>query len=134
MFSSPVRLVSILLLVTVLPGCAAMQRRKAHDTERQLMAAGFQMRLADTPEKLDQIQAMPQRQIVPRQHGGLPVFVYADADYCKCLYVGTERVYRRYERIALVKGLVDERRETAAMQEDAAMNLGAWGPWAPWWR
>ena len=40
------------------------------DTERMLTAAGFQMRLADTPAKLAQIGAMPQRTVTPRAHGG----------------------------------------------------------------
>lgn len=113
-------------------GCATFERGKAMDTERELAAAGFQIRMADTPEKLAELQGLPQRQIGPISRDGRTFFVYADAKFCKCLYAGTERAYDRYERIALVKGLVVRRQETADAFRDATLDLGAWGPWYPW--
>ena len=127
--AGPVRFSILLALVALLGGCAAQTQQ----TERQLVAAGFQMRMADTPEKLTQIEALPQRKLVPKTHDGRPFFLFADAKHCKCLYVGTERAYRRYTRIAMLKHALDEQREIAEAREAAAMNLNAWGPWAPWW-
>ena len=60
------------------------------------------------------------------------IYTYADAEFCRCLYAGTERARRRYERLRLIRGFVQERRETAEAFEGASMNLGAWGPWYPW--
>jgi hypothetical protein len=48
-------------VAVMLGGCANMGRSKAMDTERLLMAAGFQMRLADSDEKLAQLEKLPQR-------------------------------------------------------------------------
>jgi hypothetical protein len=125
--------IGMVILALALGSCASMGRSKAMETERLLMAAGFQMRLADSDEKLAQLQKLPQRTLAPRNHEGRPVFLYADAKFCKCLYVGTEQADRRFERMSLVKGLVTQRERIAADRADAAMNLSAWGPWGPWW-
>ena len=120
-----------LALLAAGSGCAT--RADVMKTERELSAAGFQMRLADTPEKLEQIKALPQRQMVAREHLGRPFFLWADAKDCKCLYVGTERAHRRYARISLIGDALQTRRETAEAREAAAMDLDSFGPWAPWW-
>jgi hypothetical protein len=103
------------------------------DTERMLTAAGFQMRLADTPAKLAQIEAMPQRTVTPRTHDGQMMFVYADAKICKCLYVGTQAADQRYARLAVIRGFQQRRQEIADEQADTAMDLETWGPWGPWY-
>lgn len=114
-----------------LVGCAG---QTAMETERRLAAAGFQMKLAQTPELQAQLEAFePQRELVPRAHDGDVRFVYADAKYCHCLYVGSQPAYRRYQRLTFAKEIVDERRMTAEANEAAAMDWGAWGAWGPWW-
>ena len=102
---------SIALLA--LPGCATLQRADAMDTERTLAAAGFRMKLADTPERLSQIEGLPQRELTLAPAGSELRFVYADANYCKCLFVGTEDAYDRYQKLALEKQI--------------EMNWGYWG-------
>ena len=115
---------SIALLA--LPGCATIQRANAMDKERTLAAAGFQMKFADTPERLAQIEGMPQRKLTRVPDGSELRFVYADSNYCKCLYVGTESAYDRYQSLALEKEIADERLQ-------ASMNWGYWGAWGPWY-
>jgi hypothetical protein len=116
---------SIALLA--LPGCATIQRSNAMDKERTLAAAGFQMKFADTPEQLSQIQGLPQRKLTRVPDGTELRFVYADSNYCKCLYVGTESAYDRYQRIALQKEIAAEQLEASSM------NWGPWGAWGPWY-
>ena len=108
---------SIALLA--LPGCATFQRADAMDKERTLAAAGFRMKLADTPERLSQIEGLPQRKLARVPAGSELRFVYADSNYCKCLYVGTEDAYDRYQALAIEKKIADERLE-------ASLNWGAW--------
>ena len=122
--------ISTLVSLGALVGCASMN---VQQTEREMMAAGFQMRLAQTPQQQVQLEAMPQRQIVTQDHEGKPFFVYADAKHCKCVYVGTERAYRRYTRISMVDNRLEERREIAEARASAAMDIDDFGPWAPWW-
>ncbi len=115
-----------------LSACAAIQNQNAMDIERLLAASGFQMRLADTPEKIAHLQTLTQRKLVPHQHQGKLYYVYADATSCQCIYVGNEQAYQRYQNLALQKQIADEQRMAAEMNADASMNWGLWGPWGPW--
>ena len=121
----------LLAVVVVLGGCAAVERRQAQDTEAVLAAAGFQMRPADTPEKLAHLQTLTPRRIVPHAKDGQMFFVYADPTGCQCVWVGDQAAYQRYQQLALQKQLAQEQMMAAQMNEDAAMNWGLWGPF--WW-
>lgn len=114
-------------------GCTAIERDNALQTERTLAAAGFQMKFADDGSKLANVQQLPQREITPQSLDGEPRFVYADAEFCKCVYVGTERAYQRYQRLAIRQEIAQARLNAAQAQATAAMNWGMWGGWGPWW-
>ena len=109
-----------------LVGCAAMQKDNTQTTEQTLSAAGFQMKLADTPAKLAQLQGLPQRKLVPQQQNGAIRYVYVDAQYCQCVYAGTETNYQEYQKLALQRQIALE--EVSAAQMDT-MDWGMWGPW-----
>jgi len=117
---------ALALALVDLAGCAAIQRSDAMDTERSLAAAGFQMKMADTAARTAQVSGLPQRKLTRVPHEGENRFVYADATYCKCVYVGTEAAYDRYQKIAIDQQVANE-------QLDASMNWDAWGPWGPWY-
>ncbi len=117
------------LAVALAMGCAG----QVMQTERLLAAAGFQMRLANTPEREVHLKAMTQRELIPHEHDGAMRFVYADAKYCKCIYVGTEAAYQRYQKYAMKQQQSDAQLQAAQMNEDAAMSWGMWGPWGPWY-
>jgi hypothetical protein len=110
------------IALLALPGCATIQRSNATDKERALAAAGFQMKFADTPERVSQIEGLPQRKLTHVPDGSNVRFVYADKNFCKCLYVGSEKAYDRYQKLSLEKEIADERLQ-------ASMNWDAWGPW-----
>jgi len=115
--------VTALAIPIFLTGCAA----STADTERTLAAAGFQMKFAKTPEQIQKAEAMPQRSLTPVPGpNGENLFVYADGKYCKCLYVGTEKAYDRYQKLALSNRIAEN-------EEAASMNWGAWGAWGPWY-
>jgi len=126
------RLAVLAGLAFFLPACAAIQNQNAMDTERLLAASGFQMRLADTPEKLEHLKTLTQRKPVPHEKDGKVYYVYADAAYCQCLYIGNEKAYQRYQKLALQKEIAEEQRMAAEMNANASMNWGLWGPWGPW--
>src|SRR5262245_60670136 len=65
--------------------CAAIQRFEVRDTERMLMAAGFHMRLADTPEPQEDLRSISPYRIVSRTKDGNVVYLYADPDNCHCV-------------------------------------------------
>lgn len=107
-------------------GCATMQKDNTQTTEQTLSAAGFQMKLADTPAKLAQLQGLPQRKLVPQQQNGAIRYVYVDAQYCQCVYAGTETNYQEYQKLALQRQIALE--EVSAAQMDT-MDWEMWGPW-----
>lgn len=121
----------IVVVVLLTIGCANIRRNEILDTEQVLAAAGFYMKLADTPEKLARLQTLTPRKLVPHQRGGKIYFVYADADVCRCLYAGTEENYQEYQRLGLQKRLADEQLMAAQTNLYAPMEWGAWGYW-PW--
>ena len=124
----------IILMALALFSCAAMRRDAAIDKERILAAAGFQMKLADTSDKRARLTAFsPQRKLAAQTIDGQLRFVYADAEYCKCVYVGTEQAHQRFQKLALEKRISDQQVQAADANEAAAMQWGAWGGWGPWY-
>ena len=99
----------------LITGCVAIEKSDAMDTERLLAASGFKMKIANTPEKLANITAMTQRTVVPHDKDGTVYYAYADAEFCKCIYLGTEQNYQQYEKIAVERNI-------AQMNENAAVN------------
>jgi hypothetical protein len=114
--------ITVVILALTFVGCTAIQKEDASDTEQLLAAAGFQMKLANTPEKLAHLQTLTQHKVVPHEQDGNIRYVYADADFCQCLYAGDQASYQRYEKMAVKQNI-------AEMNENAAMNWGMWGPW-----
>ena len=125
----------LVLAVTVLAGlaftaCAHRAERKAMDLERLMIAAGFQMRLADTPEKLQHLESLkPQRKIVTHVKDGRNVYVYADAKFCECLYAGNQEAFDAFQKVARDKELADQLAAGDRIDEEASLNWQIWGPW-----
>ena len=118
-----------LMIALTLIGCATIQKSETLDKEQMLAAAGFTTKLADTPEKLAALQGFPQHQLTAGVKDGKTVYLYADATTCKCLYLGNEKAYQRYQRFALEKQIAREELYTAQTNWDMGMDWGMWGPW-----
>ncbi len=113
---------AILVAGTALTGCTMIEKSDATSAENKLAAAGFKVRYADTPEKLAHIQLMEQRKIITHIKDGTVYYAYADAEFCKCLYMGTEENFGEYEKLTIQQNI-------AQMNQEAAMNWNAWGGW-----
>ena len=113
------------VLVAVLAGCQMVETSEAEDTEQVLAAAGFQMKVATTPEQMANLEKLSQRKLVIQEQNGQTRYVYADAQDCKCVYVGSERNYDEYQRLSV-------KEQIAEANADAALNWDGWGPWGPW--
>ena len=92
-------------LVIALTGCAAKKEQVAMNTVRMLRTAGFELKIADTPKKMERLKAIPQRRIVPYPHEGEMLYLYADAASCKCVYVGTPDNYQSYVEYQVAQGV-----------------------------
>jgi hypothetical protein len=119
-------LVALGLSVT---GCATIRAHQTAETEQILAAAGFQVKLADTPEKLAHLQTLTPRKVVREVRDGQPQYVYADPETCKCVYVGDEQRYQKFQELSLQKKIADEQMSEALANWDASMGWEGWGRW-----
>lgn len=122
------RLAVVAVVVSLLPACTYIKREDADQVESTLAAAGFRMKPADTPEKLAKLQTLPQRKIFTQVKDGEPVYLFADAEFCKCVYAGRQPQYDRYQRLAFEQKIAQEHVEAAEMNQESAMDWGMWGP------
>jgi hypothetical protein len=143
------------LLITE-AGCTAVQHTKAMRAERELSASGFQLKLARTPEQKAQVEKLPQRKLARVPYQDDIRYVYADAEFCECIYAGTGRAFQRFrsavaediQQQALADSMLldppidattAERNEALATRSILAPSAGAsldwesWGPWGPWY-
>ena len=109
-------------LVWTLAGCQTIENEEAQSTEQVLAAAGFHMKQATTPQQIANLEALTQRKIVIHDQDGQTRYVYADAEGCKCVYVGDEKNYDEFQKLSI-------KQEIAQDNLDASMDWGMWGPW-----
>ena len=64
--------------------------------DRDLIAAGFVMRPADTPGKMARLKALPPHRFAARTKDGVRYYIYPDAADCKCAFVGYQKAYDTY--------------------------------------
>ena len=111
----------IVALGVVLVGCA-------EETEQLLSAAGFEAKVADTPEKLAHLQTLTQQKLVRHTKDGKNYYVYADAKR-QCLFMGDEAAYERFRNLQVQQEIADENQMAAMENNSAAMRWDMWGPW-----
>lgn len=119
------KLVLVAMAVLLLGSCATLRKDSVTDTEQSLAAAGFHQRAADTSERLAHLQSLPPQKLFSKTRDGELYYLYADQEFCNCLYVGDEAAYDRYQNLSIEKQIVGE-------EEAAAMDWDMWGP-HPWW-
>jgi hypothetical protein len=112
-------------LALALAGCQAIENSEAENTEQLLAAAGFQMKEATTPEQMANLEEQTQRKLVIHDQDGQARYVYADAQDCKCVYVGSEWNYDEYQKLSVKQEIAEDRLE-------ASMDWDTWGLWGPW--
>jgi hypothetical protein len=115
-------LASAVLLTLV--GCATA-RQKAANTEDLLAASGFTQRVATTPEAQAKLQGMTPLKMQRMVKDGQITYVYPDPEGCNCAYVGNERQYGEFRRLAIEEKIAEENFETA--------RATPYGPANGWW-
>jgi hypothetical protein len=82
----------LVLLILVLSGAASGQEGK----DMKLEDMGFIMRPASTAAQLTRLRLLPPRAFVSRSKNGKRYYLYADPDYCKCVFAGNELAMKNY--------------------------------------
>ena len=124
----------VLLLISLLIGCAAIQSEESRSTEEMLAAAGFQTVPAETPKQVDMLNSLTPYKVQFSVKDNKPLYWYADPKNCKCVWTGDQAAYERYQQMVYESNLIDEEQEAAMMAEQAEFGgFGYWG-WmgGPW--
>ena len=108
--------------------CASADRDRAAQIEPLLVAAGFQKRVADTPQKLAHLQQLPPLRLVPHARQTSVYYVYADPKGCRCAYVGNEMAFEQYQGLVLKQTISQDKVSVTRADEDSMMSWGSWGP------
>jgi hypothetical protein len=74
--------------------------------DMRLEDAGFVMRPADTPAKVERLRKLPPRKFVARTVNGKRVYYFADPEFCKCVMVGDARAYQAFRDMRAAPPLV----------------------------
>lgn len=121
---------SVVMAAVVMVGCASIG---ASGTEATLSAAGFDMHLADTPEKQADLAKIEPYTIVPHtDKSGELRYVYADPGKNQ-LYVGTESEYQEYQRMSQQQSIAMANQMAAMSYQEAMMDWDVWGDAGPYW-
>ena len=121
------RVFAAFVLGGLLSSCAMMEAQQTKDTEQLLAAAGFKMKLADTPAKMAHLKTLTQHKIVPHQKDGAIYYIYADATTCQCFYWGQDLSYQRFMQLQEQQNIADEERMTAEMNEQEFIDWDTMG-------
>ncbi len=121
------------IMAIALAGCAGTGEKNPVKMERNLLHVGFQMKLADTPDKMKRLKALPQREIFRYEKEGKIHFVYADAEECECVYVGSESAYQRFVNLKRDKKLDQKSGVARGMRTIPSIDMQTWGPWGPFY-
>jgi len=105
-------------------GCTTPQQQVAQK-EDLLAAAGFQVRVADSQQRIAALKSLPPNKFVTRVKNGQPIYQYADPLVCRCIYFGTQQNWDAYRQEVFQQRLADEAQMTAVMNQEA----WDWGPW-----
>jgi len=126
-------ILAVISFVLLCTGCAYMQRQKTQQTESMLSAAGFKMKLADTPERLAKLQTMPQLKLRPLKRAGKLYYAYTDVEGCRCTYLGDETAYQNYQALVQQQRIAQEDKEAGNVKEDTAIieDNTLWESWGP---
>jgi len=125
-----------------LAGCSSLQpppptpEQQAEQLEPVLAAAGFRMLPADTPQRQQQLESLLplQVQYYVGKTGTLHYWM-ADPYDCKCMYIGTEENYQKYEQLKLneqfqaKEGEISQQNLEAIQMEDMDMQQEMFNPY-----
>jgi hypothetical protein len=119
-------------LVALATGCATPKEKQAtqQQTESMLLASGFKVVPATTPDQQQQIKTLPAGRISAVNRSGKAYFVYP-VHAKNILYVGKNDQYLAYQQLAQ-----KSQAQVMAKQEEEAINRmespGWEAPWGDW--
>lgn len=131
-----VKCFGIVTMAFLIGSCAALQQRQARQMEDILAEAGFQRMPADTADKAAHLNGLTPDQVVSFVKDGKRLYAYADPTGCRCLLVGDEQAYQRYQQLVDAPQIAQEQAIAKKVNEDGADDAGTDWEYANgplWW-
>lgn len=127
------KVIAVLVIWFGLGGLSACQTQawRVTQSEEDLAAAGFSMRGSIPPECQQAPLSLRPHHMALCMHGDRVLYAYADPMVCKCLYVGSQQAYDRFELYQEHRRMAQLVSARAQDYSGAAWNWGTWGPWSP---
>lgn len=98
----------------------------AEENEKLLKTAGFQVKAADTPPRIEALKSLAPGQISRVGRGGTIYYVFSDPYECRCFWVGNETQYQRYRRLEAEAELPEIELTGVAAEPDWALDMEPW--------
>ena len=118
--------IGVLAMTLLVAACAGTTQTPPPPDPSQLLAAGFKIVAAKTPEQQQHLQALTPGKLTELQRNGTHFFVYPDAARNQ-IYVGTPKAYQAYQgtRPGYGTALAQQQASDLASynKEDAAMAM-----------
>jgi hypothetical protein len=120
--TSMLSIVCAATLLVLVSGCASTKH-----SENMLSAVGFKATAANSPQRAEHLNSLPDDWLTVANLNGHSYFVFPDRAN-SVLFVGQEPQYQRYQRMRLENRLPEASVRTAEIGDDWA-GWGAWGRW-----
>jgi hypothetical protein len=117
-----------LALLALAVGCATDLQNK----ENLAAAAGFKLITPTKPDQQAILAKLPADKVTPVKYQGKQYYVLPDAKNHRA-YVGGPKQYQAYQERRLANQISNDNLMAAQLNEDAAMNWGAWNGWGGGW-
>jgi hypothetical protein len=112
--------------------CAGPDSPQAmQQSDELLISAGFDAIPANTPERMQHLKSMPQHRILHAVRDGKDYYLWADAQYDQCLWVGNWQDYQRYKKLGwdMYNQGGQARDNYLDGWSNGPVNWDMWGPW-----
>jgi len=127
--------IALPVLTSALAGCVTQQSMIEHQ-EQMLAAAGFLEKPANTPHRQARLAALPPFRVLSQRvtaNGQDTVgYVFADPQFCNCVFVGDPVAFSHYQQLAFQEHLAQEQMAAAQMANDDMFGWNEWGPYDYW--
>jgi hypothetical protein len=88
--------IALLLCASLLTALEAPSKSFLDKNSFYLSSAGFRMQPANDPAAKRAMHALPPHRFVVHRYGNEVRYLYAEPNYCVCVFIGTEGAYQSY--------------------------------------
>src|SRR5918999_6543086 len=113
---------SLGIITAALAFGAPAPAQQQQEIDMRLRSSGFKVRPAGTAQEIDLLRRAPPRVMLSRTDQGRRYYVFADPDFCKCVYAGDEHALRTYRETSMSPSPPPPTTEMAIRELDAALG------------